>query len=141
MKTYLPKEDNATRRWVLFDAKEQITGKLAVKIADCLRGKDRVDYTQHLSTGANVIVINAKEIKFTGSKETNKEYVKYTGYVGGRYTQTVAELKEKDARRIIHAAVKGMMPRNKLSHQLLSNLHVYNDSEHPHIAQKPITIK
>lgn len=140
MKTYLPKEENSKRAWVVFDAKDQIAGKLAVKIANCLRGKDRSDYTQHLSTGVNIIVINAKNIKFTGKKDTDKEYIKYTGYVGGRYTQTVNELREKDARRIIHSAVKGMMPRNKLTHRLLSNLYIYNDEEHPHVAQKPLKV-
>ena len=140
MKTYLPKQDNATRRWVLFDAKDEISGKLAVKIANYLRGKDRADYTPHLSTGANIIVINANQVKFTGAKETKKEYVKHTGYVGGRYIQSVQELRLKDARRIIHSAVKGMMPRNKLAHTLLSNLYVYNDDNHPHNAQKPVKV-
>ena len=140
MKTHLPKQDNATRCWILFDAKNQITGKLAVKIANCLRGKNQVGYTPHLSIGANVIVINAKQVKFTGAKETKKEYIKYTGYVGGRYTQSVQALREKDARRIIYSAVKGMMPRNKLAHTLLSNLYIYNDENHPHGAQKPAKV-
>lgn len=136
MKTYLPKKIGE-RPWVLFDAEGELVGRLSVKIANALRGKDRVDYTPHLGNGASVIVINAKKVKFTGQKENKKEYVRHTGYIGSRYTKTPAEIRSKDASKIIHSAVKGMMPRNKLSHILLSKLYVYNSDVHPHNAQKP----
>ena len=137
MKTYLPPKQTNNRPWVLFDAKDEFVGYISVKIANALRGKDRVDYTPHLGNGASVIVINANKVKFSGQKEQKKEYVKHSGYMGSRHTETPSQLREKDASRIIRHSVKGMMPKNKLSHSLLSNLYIYNSEEHPHKAQKP----
>ena len=138
MKTYLPKKMKESQStWVLFDAKDQIVGQLAVKIANALRGKDKVDYTPHLGNGAKVVVVNAKKVKFSGQKEEKKEYISHSGYMGGRHSKSVKEIREKDASMIIRSSVKGMMPRNKLSHSLLSNLYVYNFEEHSHKAQNP----
>jgi large subunit ribosomal protein L13 len=137
MKTYLPKVEEIEKSWILFDAEKEILGKLAVKIADALRGKDQPTYTPHLDTGANVIVINAEKVQMTGNKNTNKEYVKYSGYMGGRSVMTADEVREKDPTRIINQAVQGMLPRNRMGRHLFRNLHVYAGSEHPHAAQKP----
>ena len=137
MKTYLPKVEEIEKKWILFDAEKEILGKLAVKIADALRGKDQPTYTPHLDTGANVIVINAEKVQMTGNKSTDKEYVRYSGYMGGRSVMTADEVREKDPCRIINQSVQGMLPKNRLGRKLFRNLHVYAGSEHPHAAQKP----
>jgi large subunit ribosomal protein L13 len=137
MKTYLPKVDEIDKKWILFDAEKEILGKLAVKIANALRGKDEPTYTPHLDTGANVIVINAEKVQMTGNKNTKKEYIRYSGHMGGRSVLTADEVRQNDPTRIINQAVEGMLPSGRLGRALFRNLHVYIGSEHPHAAQKP----
>lgn len=137
MKTYLPKVNEIERKWYVVDAAGVPVGRLATKIADVLRGKNKAIYTPHLDTGDFVIVINAKESYFTGKKSENKEYWKYTGHMGGYSTTTAKEIREKKPEYIIEHAVKGMIPKGRLGRAVLKKLYVYGGSEHPHAAQKP----
>ena len=137
MKTYLPKVAEIDKKWILLDAEKEVLGKLAVTIANALRGKDQPTYTPHLDTGAHVIVINAEKVQLTGNKNEKKEYIKYTGYMGGRRIMTANEVREKKPEFMIESAVKGMLPGGRLSRQIYSNLHVYAGPVHPHAAQQP----
>ncbi len=137
MKTYLPKVSEIEKNWIVFDAGKEVLGKLAVRVANSLRGKDKPTYTPHLDTGANVIVINAEKVVLTGKKETNKEYVSYSGWMGGRSVMTAAEVRAKKPEYMIRAAVEGMLPGGRLGRKLARNLHIYAGAEHPHVAQKP----
>ncbi len=119
------------------DATDQVLGRLAVTIANALRGRNKPIYTPHVDTGDYVIVINADKVKLTGSKEEQKKYMFYSGYMGGEKYRTVADFREKRPEFIITNAVKGMLPKNKLANAMLSKLKVYRGSEHPHEAQQP----
>ena len=143
MKTYLAKTGEIKREALLFDASEAPVGRLAVRIANALRGKDRPTYTPHIDTGAFVIVINADKAVFTGHKNERKVYASYTGHRSGYRETTAQEIREKDSTRIISMAVWGMMPHGRLGRQLFTKLKVYSGSEHPHAAQNPrkITVK
>jgi len=114
MKTYLPKVDQIERRWWVVDADGLVLGRLAVKIADILRGKNKPAYTPHLDVGDFVIVINAEKVRLTGRKEERKIYQTYSGYMGGQKEQTAAEVRKRDPRRLIKRAVWGMMPKGRL---------------------------
>ena len=137
MKTYLPKADEFDRKWIVFDAEEQVLGRLAVTIATALRGKDEPTYTPHMDCGKHVIVINADKIKLTGKKETDKTYLSYSGYAGGQSSTTVEDVRKKDSTRLILWAVKCMLSDGRLSRSLFRKLHVYAGPEHPHQAQNP----
>ncbi len=119
------------------DATDQVLGRLAVTIANALRGRNKPIYTPHVDTGDYVIVINADKVKLTGSKEEQKKYMFYSGYMGGEKYRTVADFRENRPEFIITNAVKGMLPKNKLANAMLSKLKVYRGSEHPHEAQQP----
>jgi len=119
------------------DATDQVLGRLAVTIANALRGRNKPIYTPHVDTGDYVIVINAEKVKLTGSKEEQKKYMFYSGYMGGEKYRTVADFREKRPEFIITNAVKGMLPKNKLANAMLTKLKVYRGSEHPHEAQQP----
>lgn len=131
---FLRKEDEKPR-WRVIDAKGQIVGRLATRLADMLRGKDKPQYTPHGDAGDYVVVINAKDVVFTGNKLTGKVYEKYTGYIGNKKFLTAEQIMQKDPTLIIHLAVKGMLPKTKLARQLLRKLRVYAGAEHPHEAQ------
>ena len=135
--------NNATveKKWWIVDADHQVVGRLASNIARIVRGKHKPSYTPHVDCGDHVIVINAEKIKFTGSKMTSKEYIRYTGYPGGQRSTTPRELLHKIPERILENAVKGMLPKNRLGSKLFLNLHVYAGSEHPHEAQQPQELK
>ena len=148
MKTFLPKIDlkklgepdsNVTdsRGWRIIDADGQVLGHVAEKIANVLRGRNKPIYTPHLDTGDFVVVINAEKIRVTGNKENTKEYQRYSGYRGGLKRIPFADMREKHPERIIMAAVKGMLPRNRLGSKLLTKLKVFKGTEHPHGAQNP----
>lgn len=138
MKTTLAKAETVERKWRLIDAKGKILGRLAVQIANVLRGRDKVHYTPHVDTGDYVVVINSKSVEVTGKKEENKTYMSYSGYMGGEKYKTLATIRAKDSRELIHHAVKGMLPKNKLSRQMLKKLKVYEDENHPHESQNPV---
>ena len=133
---FLRKEDR-TAKWIRVDAEGQVLGRLATQIADMLRGKNKAYYTPHTDSGDYVVVTNAEKIKLTGNKWATKEYVRYTGWIGGQKTQTAQELLKKHPEQLITLAVKGMLPKNKLSRQIIKKLKVYVGNDHPHIAQSP----
>ena len=136
-KTTLAKQGEANRDWVLIDAGGQVLGRMATRIADILRGKNKVIFTPHQDTGDFVVVINAKAVRLTGKKRTDKVYYHHTGYIGGIKETTAGKLLESHPERLIEKAVHGMLPKNRLSRHLLRKLHVYAGAEHPHAAQKP----
>ena len=140
MKTYLAKVGEIKREHIVFDASEMPVGRLAVKIVNALRGKDKPTYTPHIDTGAFVVVVNAAKAVFTGHKEVRKTYATFTGFRGGYYETTVAELREKNPEEIIKKAVWGMMPHGRLGRAQFSKLKVYAGAEHPHAAQKPVKV-
>ena len=137
MKTTLDKAETTTHDWKIVDATDQILGRLAVSIANALRGRNKPTYTPHVDTGDYVIVTNADKIKLTGNKEEQKKYMFYSGYMGNEKYRSVADFREKRPEFIITNAVKGMLPKNKLSSAMLKKLKVYRGEEHPHEAQKP----
>ena len=141
MKTFLAKAGEIERKHIVFDAENVPVGRLAVKIVNALRGKDCPTYTPHVDTGKFVIVINADKALLTGSKETGKVYVDYSGYRSGRTEKTAAEVRETNPERLIRDAVWGMLPKGRLARAQYRKLKVYAGAEHPHAAQKPETVK
>lgn len=138
MKTTLAKNVKATdRAWLLVDAKDQVVGRLAVKIANLLRGRHKVTYTPHVDTGDYVVVINADKVKFSGNKEDAKEYMFYTGWVGTAYRRNAAHMRASKPEFILRHAVKGMLPKSKLGAAQLRKLKLYAGADHPHEAQQP----
>lgn len=137
MKTHVATPANRQRDWYIVDAEGQTLGRLATQLADTLRGKRKPDYTPHIDTGDFVVVINAEKIKVTGDKLNQKTYWRHSGYPGGIKSRTLSEMLEKQPEEVIRKAVKGMMPRNKLSRQQLLKLKVHAGPEHPHQAQQP----
>jgi large subunit ribosomal protein L13 len=135
MKTYLPKVDLNARKWHVIDADGAILGRLAVQVADILRGKNKPVYTPHLDAGDFVVVINAEKVRVTGKKETDKEFMSYSGWKGGEKFRTVADVRAKTPEKLITHAVKGMIPKNRLGDRLLTKLKVYKGAKHPHAAQ------
>ncbi len=136
-KTVSANRNTVQKEWVLVDAEGQVLGRLASNVAYMLRGKHKPDFTPHVDCGANVVVINAEKVLLTGKKLTDKEYVSHSGYPGGQKIQSPDELLKKYPERVIEKAVKGMLPKNKLSNQLFRNLYVCVGTEHPYAAQKP----
>ena len=141
MKTYSAKPLEVERKWYVIDAEGEILGRLATRVANILRGKNKPEYTPHVDTGDFVIVINAEKVVVSGKKETDKIYYHHTGFPGGLKSASVKELREKDARLLIEKAVKGMLQHNTLGDTQFTKLKVYNGPEHPHAAQKPIVLE
>lgn len=135
--TTLPRITATTRKWIVVDAKDQILGRLATRIALVLRGKNKPIFTPHLDTGDFVLVINAKQVKLTGNKGTAKVYTTYSGYPSGLKSATLDEMLEKHPERVIEHAVKGMMPHGPLGRQMLTKLKIFPGAAHTHQAQKP----
>ncbi|HEV7952204.1 MAG TPA: 50S ribosomal protein L13 [Candidatus Saccharimonadales bacterium] len=136
-KTYSQKPSEITRRWILIDASQAPLGRVSTVIAKYLIGKYKPTYTPHMDGGDYVVVINAKNAVVTGDKETGKVYYRHSGYPGGISDETLSERREKYPERIIEAAVKGMLPKNKLAADRLARLRVFAGSEHTHTAQTP----
>ena len=141
MKTFLAKKETVKRDWVIIDAKDQVLGRLAVKIANQLRGRNKPTYTPHVDTGDFVVVINADKIVLTGKKEEQKQYMFYSGYVGGEKYLSVAQMQERRPDFVVKHAVKGMLPRSPLGRAMFKKLKVYAGTEHPHGAQQPQTLQ
>lgn len=137
MKTYLPKVDINARKWHVVDAEGKVLGRLAVEVANILRGRNKPVYTPHLDAGDFVVVINAEKVRLTGQKETQKQYMSYSGWKGGEKYTSVATVRARQPERLILHAVKGMIPKNRLGDRLLTKLKVYRGASHPHQAQKP----
>jgi large subunit ribosomal protein L13 len=136
-KTVSANKATVQKEWVIVDAKDEVLGRLASKVAFMLRGKHKPSFTEHVDCGDNVIVINAKQVKLTGNKLQDKEYIRHTGYPGGQRIETAEELLAKKPIKVVENAVKGMLPKNRLGSALFRNLYVFESSEHPHEAQKP----
>jgi len=141
MKTHVPKVNLDARKWHVIDAKGAVLGRLAVQVADILRGKDKAVFTPHLDAGDFVVVINAEKVVLTGKKETDKRFMTYSGWKGGEKYRTVAEVRARHPEKLITHAVKGMIPKNRLGALLLTKLKVYKGPNHPHAAQKPDALK
>lgn len=135
--TYSPKSGEITRAWLVIDASDVVLGRLAVTAATLLRGKHKAQFAPHVDTGDFVVVVNASKIALTGNKRTDKMAYRHSGRPGGLKAVPYGELLEKDPRKAVELAVWGMLPKNKLSRQLIKKLKVYSGPEHPHSAQKP----
>ena len=137
-KTVSANSATVTKDWVVIDAEGQILGRMCTKVAKLLRGKYKPNFTPNVDCGDNVIIVNAEKVQLTGNKWEGREYVRYTGYPGGqRFTTPKAMLEEKGAERLIRKVVKGMLPKNRLGNQLITNLNVFEGPEHNMQAQKP----
>ncbi|RJQ43902.1 MAG: 50S ribosomal protein L13 [Gaiellales bacterium] len=141
MKTYVAKPSTINRDWYVVDASGMRLGRLATRVADTLRGKNKPDYTPHIDTGDFVVVVNAGKIAVTGNKLEDKIYYRHTGYPGGLKQRTLAEMLEKQPEEVIRKAVRGMMPKNRLSRAQLKKLKIYSGASHPHEAQKPVEME
>lgn len=137
MKTVSAKKESVTRSWYVVDATDKTLGRLSTEIANRLRGKHKPEYTPHVDTGDYIVVVNAEKVVVTGNKTTDKLYQHHTGYPGGIKSITFDKLIDKAPTRIIEAAVKGMMPKNKLASAMMTKLKIYAGNEHPHSAQQP----
>ena len=140
MKTFSAKAQDVDRKWFVIDAKDKILGEVAVAAANLLRGKNKPIFTPNADTGDFVVVINAKEVVFTGNKENDKKYVSVSGYIGGKKVETPAQIRARKPEVLIEHAVKGMIPHNRLGRQIYTKLKVYAGANHPHEAQKPIAV-
>lgn len=136
-KTFSQKQADVNREWFLVDAAELPLGRIATIIADKLVGKSKPTYTPHIDGGDYVVVINAAKTVVTGNKETAKIYYRHSGFPGGIKDASLAEVREKFPERIIEAAVKGMLPKNKLSADRMNRLKIFAGEEHAHTAQQP----
>lgn len=136
-KTYSAKPADIEKKWVLVDAEDQPLGRVSTVIATILRGKNKPTFTPHMDTGDNVIVINAEKVKLTGKKMTDKMYFRHTFYPGGERFTSAEDMLAKDPTSLVTKAVKGMLPKTKLSNKLMTNLRVYAGPVHPHAAQEP----
>jgi large subunit ribosomal protein L13 len=141
MSTYMAKKGEVPQRWFVIDATEQVVGRLAVQIANILRGKHRPEYTPHQDTGEYVIVVNAEKVRFTGKKWQTKTYRSYSHHAGGLKQQVARDVLQSKPERILLEAVRRMIPRNRLGRHQLSKLHLYAGPNHPHQAQQPQEFK
>jgi large subunit ribosomal protein L13 len=137
MKTYNAKPGEIARDWYVVDASGQTLGRLATAIADTLRGKNKPQYTPHVDTGDFVVVVNAEKIAVTGNKLDQKQYYRHSGYPGGLKQRSLREQLDRRPTEVLRKAVKGMLPRNRLSRQQITKLKIYAGPEHPHEAQQP----
>jgi large subunit ribosomal protein L13 len=137
MRTYNAKPGEVERRWYVIDADGQTLGRLATRIADTLRGKDKAQYTPHVDTGDFVVVVNAEKVLVTGNKLDQKRYYRHSGYPGGLRSRTLREQLDRRPTEVIRKAVKGMLPKNRLARRQLTKLKVYAGPDHPHEAQAP----
>ena len=137
MQTYSAKPGEIDRSWYVVDASDFVLGRLATRVAIVLRGRHKPQYTAHVDVGDFVVVINADKVQLSGRKLDQKFYHRYSGYPGGLKSVDARTVREVDAERMIRQAVKGMLPKNKLSRKLLSKLKVYGGAEHPHRGQNP----
>ena len=140
MRTESYKRTDIEESWILVDAKGKTLGRLAAQIANILSGKNKPEYTPNADMGDFVVVVNASEVNVTGKKLDQKLYYRHSGYPGGIKSKPLREIMENSANDAIKSAVKGMLPKSKLGRQMLTKLKVYNGDQHPHAAQKPVTL-
>jgi len=137
VKTYCPKPEEVTREWLVVDAEGKTLGRLAVEVANLLRGKHKPEFTPHVDCGDFVVVLNAEKIQVSGKKETQKLYRHHSGFPGGFKEENLAHLRARRPVAIIEKAVRGMLPHSRLGDQQFTKLKVYVGGKHPHAAQKP----
>jgi len=137
MKTFSAKANEVERRWWLIDAKDQVLGRVAIKAAKLLRGKEKPIFTPHVDTGDFVVVINADKVRVSGKKEEQKTFMSFSGYVGGHKSENVRARRARHPELLIERAVRGMIPHNRLGRSVYRKLKVYRGESHPHTAQKP----
>jgi len=140
MKTYLAPVNEIDRKWYVVDAEDKVLGRLASEIASRLRGKHKPTFSSFIDNGDFIVVTNAEKIRLTGNKLNDKKYYRHTGYVGGIKEMNAKELLAKSPTSLITAAVKGMLPKNKLGRAQLKKLKVYAGKDHPHAAQQPAAL-
>jgi large subunit ribosomal protein L13 len=137
MKTYVAKPEDFERQWFVVDAADLVLGRMATQVAMRLRGKHKPVFTPHLDTGDFIIVINADKVVLTGNKWDQKNYYRHSGYPGGITATVAKKLKETKPEDLVRAAVRGMLPKNRLGRQIIKKLKIYAGPEHPHSAQQP----
>ena len=140
MRTLSAKTNEVQRRWFLIDAADQVLGRVAARAANILRGKEKAIFTPHMDAGDFVIVVNADKVRVTGKKETAKEYMSFSGYVGGHKSETLGSRRARRPELLISNAIKGMIPHTRLGRGQITKLKVYAGSEHPHAAQQPVNV-
>lgn len=140
-KTKYVNKETADKKWVVIDAKDAIVGRLCSEVAKILRGKNKPSYSPHADCGDYVIIINSDDIRLTGNKESQKVYLRHTGYTGGLRTTSYRQMMAKSSTLVIENAVRGMLPKSKLGRAVFKNMHIFEGAEHPHTAQKPTEIK
>jgi large subunit ribosomal protein L13 len=141
MKTYSPKAGEIERAWYVVDAEGAVLGRLASEVAQILRGKHKPTWAPHLDTGDHVIVVNAAGVRLTGEKDQKKVYRRHSGYPGGLHEVDYERMARRHPERIVEKAIKGMLPKNRLGRQMARKLSVYTGPDHPHEAQKPVSLK
>lgn len=141
MSTFMAKPGQLEQNWWVIDATDQIVGRLAVRIADILRGKHRPQYTPHIDSGEFVVVVNAEKVRFTGKKLQTKVYQRYSGYPGGLREDRAEEVLQTNPERILYEAVRRMVPRNRLGRKQMTKLKIYAGPSHPHQGQQPKELK
>jgi len=141
MKTFSAKASEVPRQWWLIDAKDQVLGRVAVKAANLLRGKEKAVFTPHVDTGDFVIVVNADKVRVTGKKEEQKTFMSFSGYVGGHKSENIRARRVRHPELLIERAIRGMIPHNRLGRSVYRKLKVYRGEDHPHAAQQPSPVK
>jgi len=141
MKTFSAKAVDVPRKWWIIDAKNQVLGRVAVKAATLLRGKEKAIFTPHVDTGDFVIVVNAEKVRVTGKKEEQKTYMSFSGYVGGHKSENLRARRARHPELLIERAVRGMIPHNRLGRAVYRKLKVYRGETHPHAAQQPAPVE
>jgi len=140
-RTFSAKASEVSRKWWLIDAKDQVLGRVAVKAAKLLRGKEKTIFTPHVDTGDFVIIINVDKVRLTGKKEEQKTYMSFSGYVGGHKSENVRARRARHPELLVERAVRGMIPHNRLGRATYRKLKVYRGDSHPHTAQQPQLVK
>jgi large subunit ribosomal protein L13 len=140
-KTISANKETVNKEWVIIDAEGAPLGRLSTLVASMLRGKHKTNFTPHVDCGDNVVVINAEKVTLSGTKMSDKEYVRYTGYPGGQRFTTAKEMLKKNPISLVEEAVRGMLPKTRLGRAIFKNMHVYAGASHPHEAQKPKKIE
>jgi len=141
MKTFSAKASEVPRKWWLIDAENQVLGRIAVRAANLLRGKEKSVFTPHVDTGDFVIVVNADKVRVTGKKEEQKTFMSFSGYVGGHKSENVRARRARHPELLVERAVRGMIPHNRLGRSVYRKLKVYRGADHPHAAQQPSPVK
>ena len=136
-KSYMPVAQKIERKWYVIDAENVVLGRLATEVASILRGKNKPTFTPNMDCGDYVIIVNAEKVALTGNKLNDKLYIHHTGYSSGLKTRTAKKMLETQPQKIVEAAIKGMLPKNKLGNQMYRKLFVYCGPDHKQAAQKP----